>query len=275
VVPRTEAAFVEDVMSRDLVTCSLSAPIAALAVKMATHRVHAVFVIDDENRPAGLVSDVDLLTGEWLGTDQINLEMLRATTAADLMSAPAQTIAAQASLERAAQRMCELKVARLLVCDGERAVGVVAVADLVAAVRRPPARRVCARDVMSHAIVTCRPEAPMHAAVRAMVERRSRSVVVTEMDRPVGVLTGGDVLALYATPRGADGSGAVAEFMTTPVVVAVPDLPLHRAVDRMLTHEIHRLVIVDGDGRGPLGILSTADVVAEMAHEQSVWQTPR
>jgi hypothetical protein len=54
--------------------------------------------------------------------------------------------------------------------------------------------------------------------------------------------------------------------MTHPVVTATPDTSLSAAVDCMLTHEIHRLVIVDEQGRGPLGCLSTTDVVVEMAH---------
>jgi hypothetical protein len=30
---------------------------------------------------------------------------------------------------------------------------------------------------------------------------------------------------------------------------------------------------VDEQARGPLGVLSTTDVVVEMAHDESVWQT--
>jgi CBS domain-containing protein len=62
--------------------------------------------------------------------------------------------------------------------------------------------------------------------------------------------------------------------MTHPVVTGTPGTSLSAAVDRMLTHEIHRLVIVDEHGRGPVGVLSTTDVVVEMAHEESVWQAP-
>jgi CBS domain-containing protein len=264
---------VHEVMSRDIVGCSTSTPIASIAKAMATHQIHAVFVLDERRNPVGVVSDVDLLAGEWLGTDHINLKTLLGTTAADLMSTPPETIYADATLQRAVEKMRQGRVARLLVRDEESAVGVLSVSDLVAVLRRPPIGRACVGDVMSHAIVTCRPEAPMHGAVRGMIERRSRAVVVTECDRAVGVLTGGDVLALYATPRGAWGSGAVAEFMTTPVITATPDLSLSEAADRMLTHEIHRLVVVAGDdGRGPLGVISTADVVAEMADDGSVWQ---
>jgi CBS domain-containing protein len=267
---------VSDVMSRDVVACSRDTAIAVLAKTMATHQTHAIAVLDERRRPVGVVSDVDLLAGEWLGTDWANLAMLRATTAADLMSTPAQTVRAGETVEGAVQRIRELRIARLLVVDEQgAAAGVLSVSDLIARLSRPRVHRRCVSDVMSHAIVTCRPEAPMHAAVRAMVERRSRSVVVTDGDRAVGVLTGGDALALYATPTGARSSGTVAEFMSTPAITATPDLPLSEAADRMLTHEIHRLIVVDAhDERGPLGVISTADIVVEMADDKSVWQTP-
>jgi signal-transduction protein with cAMP-binding, CBS, and nucleotidyltransferase domain len=42
----------------------------------------------------------------------------------------------------------------------------------------------------------------------------------------------------------------------------------------MLDREVHRLVVVEAGGERtvPIGILSTADVVAEMAQKGSVWQ---
>ncbi len=42
----------------------------------------------------------------------------------------------------------------------------------------------------------------------------------------------------------------------------------------MIRHEVHRLVVTDPsrpDGV-PIGIVSTSDIVAEMADERSVWR---
>src|ERR1700749_3007311 len=90
---------VGDVMATDIVACAPETPIASIAQAMATRQVHAVFVVDTARRPIGLVSDVDLLTGEWLGTDGAALATMRATNARDLMSTPPETIGADASLE--------------------------------------------------------------------------------------------------------------------------------------------------------------------------------
>jgi len=41
----------------------------------------------------------------------------------------------------------------------------------------------------------------------------------------------------------------------------------------MIKHEIHRLIVVDPEAPGePVGVISTSDIVAQMADERSVWQ---
>ena len=267
---------VTSVMTPMVVSCGPEATIGELAKALASSGRHAVFIMDPRQKPVGVVSDFDLLAGEWLGSKGASLDAMRRITAAELMSSPVETIAATATAEDAAHRMCELRIARLLVCHSDgAAAGVVSILDLVRALSSAPTARERVRDVMSHAILTCRPDAPLRSAVRAMTSRHSRSVVVVENDRPVGVLTGRDVLRLY-DKRWSGGSDAVVrDLMSEPVITASPDLPLRQAADRMLEHEIHRLVVVDPvDGTGPLGIVSTFDMVEEMAQESSVWQSP-
>jgi CBS domain-containing protein len=57
----------------------------------------------------------------------------------------------------------------------------------------------------------------------------------------------------------------------TPPITCAPELALSDAADLILRHEVHRLIVID-DAGAPLGILSTADIVAEMAQAGSVWQ---
>ena len=265
------ATRVEDVMTRGTISCAPTTPIPEVARLMAEHRIHAVFVLSSGS-PLGVVSDVDLLAGEWLAKDADSLEVLRTTTAGQLMSAPVETIGLEDTVADATRRMSELRIARLLVCDGAgRAAGVLAVTDLVRAAPLPAPHRRVVSDVMSHAFVTCRPDAPMSSAIRAMSERRSRSIVVIAQGQAVGVLTGGDVVQAYATSQ--EAAGAVRDFMTSPVVTTTPGVSLAEAVDQMIKHEIHRLIVVDPEAPGePVGVISTSDIVAEMADERSVWQ---
>jgi CBS domain-containing protein len=50
--------------------------------------------------------------------------------------------------------------------------------------------------------------------------------------------------------------------MTREVLVTWPDEPLIEATDRMLSHSVHRLVVVESEGQRtkPVGILSLTDL---------------
>jgi CBS domain-containing protein len=121
---------VADLMSRDLVTCLADADLATVAAELARHRVHAVFVLDDASEPSGVVSDFDLLAGEWMADDADSLEMMRGLTARDLMTAPVHSIHENAAAADAAAQLIELQIGRLLVTDRDgKPVGVISVSD--------------------------------------------------------------------------------------------------------------------------------------------------
>jgi CBS domain-containing protein len=55
-----------------------------------------------------------------------------------------------------------------------------------------------------------------------------------------------------------------------------PAASLQEAADRILHEEVHRLLVVDPEDPSsvPLGVLSTADVLAEMTAPGSPWLEP-
>jgi CBS domain-containing protein len=265
---------VADLMSDELITCPPEASLGTVASILARTRVHAVFVIDRLGTPLGVLTDFDLLAGEWLADDREGLQTMREITAGELMTSPIESIGAEQPAAEAAARMRDLHLSRLLVTnDYGTAVGVISVSDLVAPLGRAEGGRRVVGDVMSGAIVTCTPETSLQAASRAMCERHSRSIIVIDdRGRAVGVITGNDLLSLY------DGEqpSTVADLMTKPIT-CTPDLPLSDAAEVMINQEVHRLVVADPaheDGV-PMGIVSTSDIVAEMARERSVWQQAR
>jgi CBS domain-containing protein len=263
---------VADLMTRDVISCRGDADLAAVAGKLARHHIHAVFVLDHAGEPSGVVSDFDLLAGEWMADDAEGLETMRRMTACELKSAPVESIGEDATAAEAAARLEELHVGRLLVRNREgRPAGVISVSDLVAPLGMRSRERRCVRDVMSRAIVTCLPDTSAEDAARAMTERRSRSIVVVdEHGRAVGVITGADLLSLYRQNVG----DTVSALMTTPVVTCEAEVTLTDAAELMISREVHRLVVVEpsGERETPIGVVSTADIVAEMAQEGSVWQ---
>lgn len=257
---------VRELMSSPVVTCAADATLGEVAALLVAKRIHGVVVVDDAGRPEGVISDSDLLAGEWLAVDDESLATLRSLTARDLMSSPVAVIAAAADAADAAGRMRAERLSRLVVTDGGVPVGVLATSDLVAAIGRRSVGRATVADVMSRGLVVCREDTTVAQAARAMTDRRSRSlVVVAAGGRALGVVTGVDLLQRAA-------EDTVAELMRPPLTIGA-SATLREAADLMLEHVVHRLVVVDPTAPEsmPVGLISTADVVAEMAAPGSVW----
>jgi CBS domain-containing protein len=226
--------------------------------------VHAVFVLDDDGRPGGVVSDTDLIAGESPGGADTGPAGMRDVTARQLMTAPVLTIDAGADVSEAAARLVETHVGRLLVVEDGRPVGVLSVSDVVAFIGDRPRPRETLAQVMSHAIVVSQPDASIAAAARAMTERRSRSIAVVDVvGRPVGVVTGHDLLRVLGDER----ASKVADVMSREILSIEPGATLRQAAALMLRHRVHRLVVVDPTPviSAPVGVISTADIVAAMA----------
>ena len=70
-----------DLMHRGLITCKTTTTLGQVATLLTEHHVHALIVTDRDGRPVGVISDFDLLAGEWLSTDEASLATMRALTA--------------------------------------------------------------------------------------------------------------------------------------------------------------------------------------------------
>ena len=257
---------VRDLMRTNLITCPPNTTLAAAAALLARHQVHAIVVADPSGMQQGIVSDVDLLAGEWLAKHPDGLAAMRTMTAEQLMSTPVATIDADAPASEAAARMQAERIHRLVVTEHERGIGVLSISDLVRMLARDLPERQTVGDVMSRGLVVCRADTPISAAARAMTERRSRSLVVVDRHgQPLGVVTGFDLLPFIIEGQGE----AMVEALMHPPITIGPTATLREAADLMLAQRIHRLVVVDPahpEGM-PLGLISTADIVGEIAKD--------
>ena len=117
--------LVRDLMHTGLITCKADATLGQVAVLLNQHHVHALAVTDRDGRVIGIISDFDLLAGEWLSSDTESLETMRSLTAADLMSYPVDSIEAEVPLSEAARIVIEKDVSRLLVTEKGKLVGII------------------------------------------------------------------------------------------------------------------------------------------------------
>jgi CBS domain-containing protein len=265
--------LVKDLMHPGVFTCKTSATMGQVAVLLDQHNVHALFVIDRDGRIAGVITDFDLMAGEWLSSDEESLTVMRKLTAADLMSHPADSIDLNIPAAEAVQRILEKKVSRLLVTENEKPIGILSVADFVASITKSiKSKRQTVGDVMSDAILVCRGKTPVASAARAMTSSGWRSVLVVDAKGKVlGVVSGHDLLRFVKD--GVDESLTVRDVMHPALTIDI-HASLREAADMMIQNHYHRLVVVDNDDPDafPLGAISTFDIVAEMARPDSVWQ---
>jgi len=169
--------------------------------------------------------------------------------------------------------MLEEGIHRLLVIDDGQPVGVVSISDFVAGLAETaPIRRDTVADVMSDAMLVCRDKTPVTSAARTMTQAGWRSVLVVDAGgHPLGVVSGMDMLA-FCEEEGCEDV-TVSEVMHPPLTIHM-SASLREAADKMIEHHHHRLVVIDPDQPEamPLGIISSYDIIAEMARAGSVWQ---
>lgn len=266
--------LVRDLMHHGLLTCRPKATLGQVAVLLNQNHIHALIVTDRDGRPEGIISDYDLLAGEWLSRDDEGLAVMRKLTAADLMSKPVDSVDANMPLSEAAGELIKKDISRLLVTDKGLPVGMISTSDFVAGIAREeePKRDIVA-DVMSDAILVCRDKTPIYSAARTMTQAGWRSVLVVDTrGKPVGVVSGKGLLPFIM--QGGDVNLTVSTVMHPALTIDI-HASLHEAAEKMIQNHHHRLVVVDDANPEafPLGIISSFDIVAQMALPGSVWQT--
>lgn len=265
--------LVRDLMHPGLITCKSSATLGEVAVILFEKHVHALFVTGPDGQIQGVITDFDLLAGEWLSADEESLNAMRRMTAGELMSSPVGTIEGSVSAAEAAHRMQTEVIRRLLVTENGKPVGVISVSDFIASVaEKALAHRRTVGDVMSDVYLACRANTPVASAARAMADTGWRSVLVVDAHgKSLGVFSGLDLLKLADD---VDFTEVTVAKLMHPVLTIRMDATLHAAASMMIENHHHRLVVVDpaDPDAMPLGIISSFDIVAQMAQPDSVWQ---
>ncbi|MBN2592998.1 MAG: CBS domain-containing protein [Sedimentisphaerales bacterium] len=123
------------------------------------------------------------------------------------------------------------------------------------------------REYMCRGVVTCGVNATAAEAAKIMLDNDvSALVVVDECLNACGIISKTDLLRSY----GKDLSLIVAEdIMTLEIITVSPETLVHEAVQLILEHGVHQLVIVTHGGihRRPVAIFTSGDAVEIMAGE--------
>ena len=141
----------KDVMSSPPITIPASASVREVATTLDENEISGAPVVDDQERPIGVVSRTDLLrllieggAGrrpdatflEWIAADspsELSVDVEEMGTAEEFMTPEPVTVPLDEPLAKIARRMAEERVHRVIVVDKDkRATGVVTTLDLLA-----------------------------------------------------------------------------------------------------------------------------------------------
>ena len=265
---------VKDLMHEGVITCLPGTSLGKVATLLDVHQVHAILVAEHPDVPLGIITDFDLLAGEWLSVDDRSLDTMRKMTAGDLMTHPIETVDINTPVSEAAERMDKKDVHRMLVMEAGKPVGILSISDLVAGIAaQEPVRRKTVEDVMSKTFLVCREDNTIISAARTMTQAGWRSIIVVDAHGKLqGVITGHQLVHLAGNKVAEDLR--VKDFMNRNLITVDINSSLQQAADLMIQNHRHRVIVVDKNDpeNFPLGVISSFDIVAEMARPESIWQ---
>lgn len=119
---------VKEAMNNEVITISPYTPTLEAFEKMYKHGVRRLFVLDDENKPKGVVSYTDLIG--VLGTIKPGPQETEDVNISEIMVEDVITISADDGIEDAANLMLRADISGLLVMDNDKPVGVITKTDI-------------------------------------------------------------------------------------------------------------------------------------------------
>jgi len=123
-------------------------------------------------------------------------------------------------------------------------------------------------ELMSIEPITVAADQPVSVAEQVMSSRNVSGLpVVDRLGRLVGVISQTDLVRAHASGRSvASWPGlTVRHLMTSPALTIRLDETLLTAARMLEQHHVHRLVVVAPDGKHPIGVISTTDMVRALA----------
>jgi CBS domain-containing protein len=207
---------VGSVMTTEVVRAEYGTPFKEVARLLADHRISGLPVVDEDGKVVGVISETDLMVRQAETPDPFEPPKRRfpfalltrtarrqaakatARTAGQLMTAPAITVHAGATIVEAARTMAQRRVERLPVVDeDDRLVGIVTRRDLLQVFLRSD--REIRQEVIDEVLVRTLWLAPQTVDVSVVegvvtlagqMERRSETEIALSMTRQIDGVVG-------------------------------------------------------------------------------------
>lgn len=236
-------------------------------------------------KPVGIVTEKSI--GGFLYRDTINrpLDEIRLD---QVISKDLITVSEETDLKTCAQMMLDKQISSLVVTDSSGSLqGIFTKSDLVDVYYKHYEGKNLVQDYMTKKVFTVSRDHSIHTVIAIMIKNRVSRVVVAKGQKPIGIITGRDLLPV-STLIEADIYGMPSEVLmsrrqsTTPLLSGITHVLLARDVMKrdpitvtsdsdladaaqiMTNNKISGLPVVDSDNN-LIGIVTKTDVVRALA----------
>lgn len=127
------------------------------------------------------------------------------------------------------------------------------------------------KDIMSANPACCTPDTTLQQVAQMMVDCDCGVIPVVQdmQDRKLlGLITDRDIVCRTIAKGINPLNEPVGKYMSSPVVVAKPEMSLHDCLESMERYQIRRIIVVDDNGTC-LGVLSQADLVSKLPEHET------
>lgn len=269
-------------MSKPVITATKNDSLAHIRNLMIRHRIGKIVIMDDRGKDVlGIISKSDFIRVVY--NRKRYVKPLSNIMAYEIMTSPVYAIQPKRTVKAAAQAMLKKNIGSLLVLDKSgRPAGIITKADLIRAFAEKYFGYFKVSDYMTDRVPVVHVTHSLYYVIDLMGESGLGKVVVTEGNKPVGVITKSDVMFLdletvnrsrvkYYKRAGIVGRGfkGVVRFYTIPLagdlmtpdpITVRPSEDLAIAADIMVKNKIGTLPVVDEHGY-LVGLLTKKDIL--------------
>ena len=267
-------------MSSPVITALKSDSLAHIRNLMIRHKIGKV-VITERNNVVGIISKSDFI--RVLYNRKRYIKPLTNILAYEIMTSPVYAIQPGRTIKAAAQAMLKRDIGSLLVIDRDgRLSGIITRTDLVRAYAERYHGYYRVHDFMMQKVPTVNVAHSIYYVLDVMRESGVNKVVVTDGEKPVGVITKADITFLNITSltresakfykqhgitgRGFEGVVRIytiplaADIMSSNPLTVGPSEDLAIAADIMVKNRIGTLPVI-GKERRLAGLLTKKDII--------------
>jgi CBS domain-containing protein len=278
---------VDEYMSSPVVVVKPSDSLAHVRNLMIRYRVGRLVVIDDNNKPIGIVTKTDFLK---VASGSLASRPLDSIFVREIMTGDVVTITQGRSLREAARLMLQHNIGGLPVVDEEgRLVGIITKTDIVRAYAERLRGKYKASDFMYSDVPKAAPSHSVSYVIDLLYSHPSRRVLVVDSGEIVGIIAPSDIafLAEYPSvsrtksksvrrfaelPKGR--LGPVYEYtiitaqdvMTPDPITVTEDSDLAEAARLMIRHGFSSVPVV-GE-KEPLGVVVKHNILQAIAQSK-------